>query len=542
MPAHPSRPRVRHAALPAVLLLSLVTAVAAPSALAGEVTVTDLGDQPLDQPGQLRTLIRAAQNGDVIRVGEGTVSLVLAGQDEEFAASGDLDVTKNLTIVGAGAGLTIIDAAGKDRVFDVRPNVTLTLIGLTVQGGRDPGALSNFGLGIRVGGSLVLRDVVVRDNQINGSATGGGIYVGPGAFAELNGVTLSENVASLGGGGIAVDGALLYATNVTISGNTVEQSGSGLLVVNGGRATLAGVTITGNQGVGGGPSSGLAVSLGGTVLARQVVIGGSTGPVGSNDCSGNVTGTGPNLIEVNGCTFSGVAPLTGAPGLGPLADNGGPTPTHLPGEGSPLVDAGGVSCLTHWDHVSFVDQRGVRRPQGEGCDLGALEVVGPPPAPTSDFDGDGRADVVVAAGRGDEPLVKILSGATGLALAEFRAYDAPYRGGVNVAVCDLTGDGVPEVITAPASGPALIRAFDGASPGTPLAGTRGGFLAFPPGARPLGATVACADVSGDGVPDIIVGPGPGGDGLVRSFSGVDGSPLGTAAPFPGNRSGIAVAP
>jgi hypothetical protein len=230
--------------------------------------------------------------------------------------------------------------------------------------------------------------------------------------------------------------------------------------------------------------------------------------------------------------ITGAAPIiTGlGAGLAALDLNGAATPTHALLPASPALDNGGTACPR-------TDQRGVLRPQNGRCDIGAFET-GPPSAlpglVAGDFDGDGRADVVVDAGLGGEPRVRVLSGATGAELRSFLAYDPAFRGGVRVAVCDVTGDGVPDVVTAPGAGPPLIRVFDGVT-SEPLAGARGGFTAFAPSARGVGASVACADVSGDGVPDLLVGHGDGDGGQVLSFSGVDAAPLGAAVAIPGFR-------
>ena len=67
---------------------------------------------------------------------------------------------------------------------------------------------------------------------------------------------------------------------------------------------------------------------------------------------------------------------TGNPALGALANNGGPTATQLPGSASPLIDAIPLaSCQVDGAAGITTDQRGVTRPQGSGCDIGAVEVI-----------------------------------------------------------------------------------------------------------------------------------------------------------------------
>jgi hypothetical protein len=88
------------------------------------------------------------------------------------------------------------------------------------------------------------------------------------------------------------------------------------------------------------------------------------------------------------------------PQLGPLADNGGSTPTHLPAATSPI---GGLVPAAECGVAD--DQRGVARPQGVDCEPGSVEIVEAGPVPIM---GTGRADILVG-GPGDD-LIQGLGG------------------------------------------------------------------------------------------------------------------------------------
>jgi len=129
--------------------------------------------------------------------------------------------------------------------------------------------------------------------------------------------------------------------------------------------------------------------------------------------------------------------------------------------------------------------------------------------------GGSTVDIVTGAGPGGQPRVNIFNGLTHSLLKTYLAYSAGFKGGVNVAVGDVTGDGTADVITAPgAGGKPRINVFGGDT--TNLLAD---FLAYKPGFA--GAlSVAAADVNFDGNADIVVGGGPGGaEQQVEIFSG-----------------------
>ena len=130
------------------------------------------------------------------------------------------------------------------------------------------------------------------------------------------------------------------------------------------------------------------------------------------------------------------------------------------------------------------------------------------------IDGIPGAEIITGPGPGGGPHVKVLR-ANGVSLGPgFMAYDPAFTGGVRVAACDFDGDGRDEIVTAPGPGGGPhVRVFQ-LDPAGNLTGELAGFFAYHP-AFTGGVFVACGDVDGDGVPEIITGAGAGGGPHVR---------------------------
>jgi hypothetical protein len=132
-----------------------------------------------------------------------------------------------------------------------------------------------------------------------------------------------------------------------------------------------------------------------------------------------------------------------------------------------------------------------------------------------DIDADGVPDIITAPGPTGGPDIKVWDGLTGNLIREFSAYSHLFRGGVFVAAGDINNDGYDDIVTgADAGGGPDVEVFSGQS-GSVIRG----FYAYDPRFTG-GVRVAVGDVNGDGIPDIITGAGPGGGPHVEVFDGV----------------------
>jgi hypothetical protein len=352
----------------------------------------------------IQAAVDAASSGDVLDLAA-----------EIF--SENVTVTQDLTIEGAGPLATIVDGGGVGRVFTI-DGATVTLRGLTARNGV---ALNGGGVAT-VGTSAVARliDVHVRDN--NAANAGGGIYnldgrvtistnlisdnsvpgtdtTGGGLFSAGT-TTIRDSVIRYNdawlGGGIYSSGELTLDRS-TIHGNSAEFGGG--ISTSGGNATLRDCTVSGNTAnEGGGFCVGLFEAFERVAITRSTIadnganLGGGifdysqVGTIelgstildrnGGGNChpaTGVFASSGHNIESTDTCGLNRSSDRVNVdPLLGPLAANGGPTPTRALGATSPAVDAGAPGCPA-------VDQRGEARPvDGDGngaidCDAGAYE-------------------------------------------------------------------------------------------------------------------------------------------------------------------------
>ena len=325
-------------------------------------------------------------------------------------------IIDDVTIDGSGHALTI-DGAGTYQVLSVTVSTHVSLNALTIADGLG----SNCG-GLTCGGGIHNSGTLTVTNSafVNNTA-----YYGAGIW-NFGALTVTNSTF---GGGIAYDGGgiwsgdtfvLLTVANTTFSGNTAADAGGGLFS-NGGKLTVAGSTFTGNSAYFGGGlanngglpgvtnstfynntahtaggglfnqsgtltvtnntfysniapvSSGGGLSNAGTLLLQDTLIANNLG----GDCAGGgaLTADSHNLADDFNCASATVTD-TAHLNLLPLQNYGGSTATMALGPGSAAIDAGDdATCAP-------TDQRGVARPQGAHCDVGAYERVPAQPGPS----------------------------------------------------------------------------------------------------------------------------------------------------------------
>ncbi len=382
------------------------------SSVAAVITVTNTADAGA---GSLRQAIADAQENDAIDFASdvrGTIPL----------ASGQLLISKALTIQGPGANLLALDASGtEERVLRVEAlDKAVTISGLTItRGGRF--SLESFeGGGIWNNANLTLTACTVSACGLGsglggGSKEGGGIYNASGGSLQLIRCTLSGNsvqggssfhfgAPGSGHGGALYNagGAAAFLQICTISNNSAQggqgsclgpfgcmiASGRGGGIYNAGGLVMVACTVASNIAsliappgdvIGGG-----GVWNAGTAQITNSIIADNTGEdlpdavgafksegfnlIGRSDGSTGFTATGDQV----GTIQSPIEPL-----LDSLTDNGGPTYTKALLPGSPAIDAGIRANLT-------TDQRGRPRthddpnipnaPGSDGTDIGSFEA------------------------------------------------------------------------------------------------------------------------------------------------------------------------
>ncbi|QJW96678.1 beta strand repeat-containing protein [Frigoriglobus tundricola] len=417
-------------------------------------------------------------------------------------------ITQNTISANGADGIAIVGSASANQVF--HSFIGTNILGVT--------AFGNVGAGVFVGGSAqgtIIGGTDPFDQDVISSNGGGGIVLsGASQGTQVIGSLIGTDRTGLTalanrGNGISITssdnqiGGLAPAAGNVIAFNTQ----SGVAVASGTGNGILGNSIFGNAALG------IALSGGGNQGQPAPVLTAASSPTAA---AVRVTGT---LTAAANTTYR----------IEFFASSRAPTGQGQTSLGYMTVTTGasGVAPFTFNSTL----------PVGAGASITATATD--PGNNTSAFSGAitaTEAIFAVGSGPGGVPLVKVYNG-DGTLRGSFLAFDAGFRGGVTVAVGDLSGDGVEDIIVGagPGAGPA-VAVYSGTN-----FSLLGAFFAFDPGFRG-GVTVAAGDLSGDGRADIIVGAGPGAGPAVAVYSGTNFSLLGAFFAFdPGFRGGVTVA-
>jgi CSLREA domain-containing protein len=311
----------------ALVLAITLNVTPAPVAQGATITVDTTFDGLNDSDGHcsLREAIQAANTDsavdacpagsgdDTITLPAGTYTLTLAGPDEDNNTTGDLDITDDLTINGAGADSATIDGNQLDRVLHVHGGVAVEINGVEITNGKTPDGVSGGdgdpGGGIYNSGTLTVTNSTISNNttgrgdSVGGVATGGkggdggGIY-NDGTLTVTNS-TVSSNTTGSGGDGLGLgysysgdggDGGGIYNSGtLTVTNSTISDNATG----NGGYATYPHRSWGGGRGGDGGG----IYNSGTLTVTNSTVSSNTTGSGGVGDYEGGDGGDGGGIYN-----------------------------------------------------------------------------------------------------------------------------------------------------------------------------------------------------------------------------------------------------
>ncbi|MGB7537376.1 MAG: right-handed parallel beta-helix repeat-containing protein [Anaerolineales bacterium] len=305
---------------------------------------------------------------DIGKPGEGNTAAIISDGDKfggGIYSEGKVHVSDSIVEGNSGAGIHSRGVGG-NATLEITNSQILHNSLAGVYATHSDMDIANSQIQYNDNGGIYLAQgsLTVTGSSVSGNQNNGGIHV-EAASLLVNKSTISGNTNSDKGGGL-----YLYATlgtvrivNSTISGNQAVHDGGGISII-GVIVELNNVTVTLNSA---GHGAGLWNGFGTLSVINTIVADNSGG-----NCEGAITSGGHNLDTRSTCGFSGPGDISDMNAvLGPLQDNGGETKTHALPNNSPALEAGDdATCQKN-------DQRGVSRPQGLHCDMGAFEAENP---------------------------------------------------------------------------------------------------------------------------------------------------------------------
>ncbi len=336
----------------------------------GALVATGPAEATASLPAQTVPSGTAVSNSTELRNAVTNVGGVINLAPGVYDLTSQLEIRRNGTQLRAvEPGNTTLSYTGaannsKSRVLEVWAT-GVVVDGLKITGGKNPTDDGGGGVEVERGANLTLSRSWVTGNT---DSYGGGVF-NEGTITIVDS-TISGNTASVKGGGLLNEGTATV-TNSTIESNT---SYWGSAIASFSTINLSHTTIVRNVTTDSSTSLGALQRFSGTFNVRYSVLGDNIGTSGSprRNCAGTVSLRTLNLVSSTaGCSVNDTV-ITQPILVGALQANGGPTPTVGLLDGSPALDRVTVSAGTCASTLT-TDQRGVARPAGAKCDLGAFE-------------------------------------------------------------------------------------------------------------------------------------------------------------------------
>ncbi len=365
-------PNIVARASTAVLLLMAVLMLVGPRPVEAATITVDTLMATTAVDGQC-SLPEAVQNATTDAATNADCAAGAGSDTITFAVDGTITLTAALNVSAGGA--LVIDGSGRSVILSGgTTNKILTGLGSTLEvralAFTDGFAVNGAAITMQ-SGSLTIIDSTFTSNV---ATTTGGAVRALASTATIRGSTFSGNDGGQAGGAISLEGVTSATiTNTTVSGNSVgalAAQGGGIFALGGASATLTNVTIVGNTATtGGGIRSDGAVDITNTIIADNTA---GTGP----DCTGVMSNGNNNVTDTTDCGLVAEAgdQFDVAANLDALASNGGRGQTHALTATSPGLDAGSTAACNGLPGGAL-DQRGITRPQGSACDMGAYEAL-----------------------------------------------------------------------------------------------------------------------------------------------------------------------
>lgn len=360
--------------------------VIAGSASAASFSVNSTGQQADAQPGN--GVCATDQGTCTLRAALGEANALL-GPDSVTVPAGTYPVTtwspaisQSLTLRGTdGSRATILDSGGTAQNWSITGGGNVTFEGFTVTGLN-----GGFTAVVVNGPDTTFRDVSIDGNRATGSVAG--LRIGAGQVnmtrsAVTGNLAATSSTQTLGGGIAVMTAGSLTLNATTVAGNRIQSSGSsawGGGIYSAGPLVMRHVTLTGNS-----VQTASAANYGGNLYLGQnvqgtvrdsIIVDGTTSSGQARNCmlgtGATLNVTGKNVYEPLGiysCEFPAANVAGTSTALTTLGDHGGTGRTAVPLTNSVAVDAAS-GCPD-----DGLDQRGVKAPSGDACDIGAAELA-----------------------------------------------------------------------------------------------------------------------------------------------------------------------